>query len=76
MSDIEFIDEEASGWLADNQPPATRIQRFGDLDGDRRPRPHLLVGDSIARDAGIGSRFHGDNFINRARSGETWKSLQ
>ena len=76
MSDIEFIDEEASGWLADNQPPATRIQRFGDLGGDRRPRLHLLVGDSIARDAGIASRFHGDNFISRARGGETWKSLQ
>ncbi|KAF0290294.1 hypothetical protein FJT64_011510 [Amphibalanus amphitrite] len=36
---------------------------------------HLLLGDSIANRAGLASRFPKDQVLNRARGGETWRSL-
>ena len=76
MSDIELEDEEACSWFVKNQPAASpEPGRFGNLFRKRRPRLHLLVGDSVARRASLGSRFAGDQVLNRARGGETWSSL-
>ena len=39
------------------------------------PPLHLLLGDSVARDAGVRSRLNKDAFLQRAYGGATWKSL-
>ena len=39
------------------------------------PPLHLLLGDSVARDAGVRSRFNKDAFLQRAYGGATWTSL-
>ena len=36
------------------------------------PRLHLLIGDSIARDAGLHSRLRHDEVLNLAKGGATW----
>lgn len=45
------------------------------FDG-RGPRLHLLLGDSVARDGWLESRLPRDRFLHRARSSETWESLE
>ena len=74
MSDLEVETGEAASWFAENDPAASRGPRLQNLR-QRRPRLHLVVGDSIARRANIGSRFKGDRIFCRANGGETWASL-
>ena len=40
-----------------------------------QPRLHLLLGDSIARDANLDTTVARDAFLRLARGGETWASL-
>ena len=42
----------------------------------QRPRLHLLLDDSIARDCGLETRLIRDAFLRRARGGATWRSLR
>ena len=72
MSDIEISDGEADDWFAANLP--ARPQE-GDPPGPvRRGSLHLLLGDSIARRAGVAARS-GDQVLNRAWRGATWTEL-
>ena len=41
----------------------------------QRPKLHLLVGHSIARDSGLKSRIASDRFRNEAVGGSTWRTL-
>ncbi|KAF0286751.1 hypothetical protein FJT64_001496 [Amphibalanus amphitrite] len=36
---------------------------------------HLVLGDSIARDSGLASRLPGEDVLNLAKGGATWRSL-
>ena len=74
MSDLEMETGEAASWFAENDPAAGRGPRLQN-PRQRRPRLHLVVGDSIARRANIGSRFKGDRIFCRANGGETCTSL-
>ena len=73
--DLEIHDVEAAGWLAGHLPAPTRIQSFGRVGRDCRPRLHLVLGDSIARRAVITSRFKDDRVLNRGRSRDKWDDL-
>ena len=42
----------------------------------REPRLHLLLGDSIARDSRMKSRYTGDRILNLAVAGATWKKVR
>ena len=61
---LELFDVDAGGW------PAWAEQKV------RQGRLHLVLGDSIARDANWSSRFQGDAFLNAARGGATWRSVR
>ena len=75
MSDLELSDAEAAGWFRRNESagPGTRTMRLATRD--KRPRLHMLLGDSVARRADLASRFPGDEVLNRANGGETWSSV-
>lgn len=74
MAELDLEAGNAAAWFAGQELPGEPV--VGRPAGRRRrPRMHLVVGDSIARRAGLGSRFPGDRMLSRARSSETWGSL-
>ena len=50
----------------------TAPEELHDRPGRRRPMLHLLLGNSVAQRAAVASRFRSDDFLNRAKGGETW----
>ena len=83
MLELDLSAEEAADWFA-GQAAAKPGEWFNSHSVPRRPRHrpqrrprqlHLLLGDSVARDAWLASRFRGDAVFNRARGGETWHTL-
>lgn len=74
MADLERAGDEAAARFADN--------RLGSGWGltyrarNRRPKIHLLLGDSIARRAKITSKLPNDVIFSRARSSEKWDDLR
>ncbi|KAF0300648.1 YLP motif-containing protein 1 [Amphibalanus amphitrite] len=58
---LEVTDPEPQRWLARRLPRSA-------------PPLHLLIGDSVARDAGIRSRLNRHQFLSLARGGATWSS--
>ena len=76
MSYLEISDAEAAGWFEKQGPPGSEAGRRLTLaNRDRRPRLHLLIGDSVARRADLCSRFSGDGVMNRARGGNSWTNV-
>ena len=75
MSDLDLGAAEAAAWFDDQAPPGAQAGFLNLASRDRRPRLHLVLGDSVARKAEISSRFRGDEVLNRARGGATWSSL-
>ncbi|KAF0307133.1 hypothetical protein FJT64_021480 [Amphibalanus amphitrite] len=61
MDVLEVSDPEAHRWLS------RHLRRSA-------PPLHLLIGDSVARDAGLRSRLGRHQFLNLARGGATWAS--
>ena len=73
--------EEARAWLnlangEDHQEkaprPAAGKRRYSYR---RRPAVHLVLGDSVGRDARLASRYHRDLVIDRCRGGATWTTV-
>ena len=71
------VDSLASRPAIEKPPEPTAAERFANRSmRPRRPRLHLVLGDSIAHRADIASRYHGDSVLNLAREQrETWASL-
>ena len=74
MEDLEVAVDEAAAWFADNRQGSG--WGFTYRARDRRPKLHLLLGDSIARRAMISSRLPNDGIYSRARGGETWDGVK
>ena len=74
MSDLELGCEEAAEWFSEMREAMSGGERFKYLNC-RRPRLHLLLGDSIAIKAAVASRFDNDGMLCRAQSGDTWQKL-
>ena len=79
MFGIEPVVTETGESSAESLPPAaaTRAESLSrpSARGARRPRLHLVLGDSTAQRADITSRFRGDRVLNLARDTERWASL-
>ena len=71
--------EEAHVWLQQASGSETGMETAPALAADqplrsyhrRRSAVHFLLGDSVARDAQLTSRFNGDLVVNRCRGGAT-----
>ena len=74
MSDLELGYEEAAEWFSEMREARSEDERFKYLTS-RRPRLHLLLGDSIAIKAAVASGFDDDGMLCRAQSGDTWQRL-
>ena len=80
MSDFLDPDDwlEAGQWLerqATAAAPREPSRPVGRHPASRSAAIHLLVGDSIGRDVGLGSRLRGDVMLNRCRGGATSGSI-
>ena len=68
MLDLEISDGEADNWFAANLPARPPEADPGPV---RRGSLHCLLGDSIARRAGVAARS-GGRVLNRAWREATW----
>ncbi|KAF0292021.1 hypothetical protein FJT64_009915 [Amphibalanus amphitrite] len=66
--------QQASGVEPPAEDPPAGADRRSRSHHRRQPAVHLLLGDSVARDSQLLSRYPGDLLINRARGGATWAS--
>ena len=74
--EIDLALDEAVDWFAEHGPRGRSEDRqHPDPDPDQLPKLHLLLGDSIAKASRLAPRDPGDRVLNRARGGETWRSL-